>query len=293
MKEKINIVCGTTASGKSAYGVKLAHKLGDAAMIINADSMQVYREIPILTAQPILEEREGVEHRLYGTISCGQSKEFSAGKWLEMVIPEINSCFEQGLTPILVGGTGMYLQLLLEGLPVIPAISPEIRATIRQFPQQMTFEEAFALLIAKDPISAAKIKPNDWVRTLRALEVIEETGKPLSSWQDRAEPIFPRDQYYIIRVDRSRSEIYQNINQRFLSMIEQGAIEEVTKLLEKFAPTDLPPAHGLPELTSYLQGRITLEEAIAKGQQVTRNYAKRQLTWLNHQIQVDEVVELK
>ena len=286
MKDKINIICGTTASGKTSYAVKLAKKLG--AVIINADSMQIYKEIPILTAQPTITERQDIEHFLYGFIECGA--EFSVAVWLDKVTALIDTYKKQDIPIILVGGTGLYIQSLVRGISTIPKIAEIIRQKVRAWEKEKE-QDIFTLLQAKDPVSAAKLKPNDRQRILRALEVYEQTGKPITFFQEQGNQIFyPRDKFHLIRLHKDRELIYNNINKRFENMIAAGAIEEI-RTLRKIKPNAIyPKAHGLYEIIAYLKGQLSLEDCIKKAQQNTRNYAKRQLTWLNHQLTFDQEI---
>lgn len=286
---KINILCGTTASGKTKYAVELAQKID--GVIINCDSMQVYKEIPILTAQPSKEEREDIPHKLYGVIECGV--EFNVARWIELAAEEIKIAITAGKTPILVGGTGMYIKLLLEGISPIPKISANTKEVVKEYKHKYNQEQLYEKLMQLDPSTANSLKPNDQQRVQRALEVILETKKSLVEWQElKQAPLFLPEEYYLIRIKRPREIIYKAINERFLGMVNNGVIDEVSNLYHSKGDRSLPRAHGLPEIISYLKGEVTLENAIQRSQQITRNYAKRQTTWFNNQLSFNQVVEL-
>jgi tRNA dimethylallyltransferase len=276
MTSDILILTGTTCSGKSALALELAATR--PAVIINADAMQMYRELRILTARPSVEEEACVEHALYGVLDATTNG--SVKLWLEMVLPVIAQARKDGKLPMLVGGTGMYLKALMEGINDIPPIPDDVREAVRNT------ENIYEALQAKDPIMAARLKLGDTQRILRALEVVEATGESLASFQEKptTSPL-PDARFHMCFADKSREEIYARIDARFLQMMEQGALEEVRALMELQLPETLPlmRAHGVPELIRYLQGTMTREEAVAKGQQNTRNYAKRQITWLRNQ----------
>jgi tRNA dimethylallyltransferase len=286
MKNKINIIFGTTASGKTKLGIELAKKLD--GIVINYDSMQVYKEIPIISAQPTKEEQDGVAHLLFGYVSCVES--YSVGRWLDDAIPLIKKTLSENKTPILVGGTGMYVKNLIDGMPKIPEISTKTKAVVAEWKKALTSLELHEKLYELDPITANQLNPNDSQRIQRALKVVIDTGKSLSAWQKQNESVFPRDLFHIIKIEKPREQIYKNIDLRFIQMIEAGAVDEVSKLYNKFGNSEYPRACGLYELISYLNGDITLQEAISKSQQISRNYAKRQATWMNHQIEADKVI---
>ena len=281
MKNKINIIFGTTASGKTKLGIELAKKLD--GVVINYDSMQVYKEIPIISAQPTDEEKDGVEHLLFGYVSCVES--YSVGRWLDDAIPLIEKKLSENKTPILVGGTGMYVKNLIDGMPKIPSISVETKKLLAEWKKFMSSIELHEKLLELDPFMADQLNPNDLQRIQRALEVIIDTGKSLAVWQNQsAEAYFPKELFHIIKIEKPREQIYQNIDLRFLEMIKAGAVDEVLKLYNQFGNIEYPRACGLYEIIAYINGDITLQEAIEKSQQISRNYAKRQTTWMNHQI---------
>lgn len=267
---------GPTASGKSALAMNLAERVN--GVIINADAMQMYRDLCILTARPTEEEEAQIPHRLYGVLAATDTS--TVALWLQLVVPEIRAVWAAGQQPILVGGTGMYIKALMEGLAEIPAIPAEIRAEARRL--------GIAALADYDPLMHARLKPGDTQRRLRALEVVLATGKSLAEWQEMPPTLpLPEATFQVYKVDRSREEIYARIDQRFAEMAGNGAIEEVSKLQIPNLQTSNYPlfrAHGVPEILKYLAGEMTLEAAISQAQQNTRNYAKRQMTWLRNQL---------
>ncbi len=299
--DKIIIVGGATASGKSAFACKIAKKLQSVtrkkAIIINSDSMQIYKGLSIITAQPSFQDMQEVEHRLYGFHS--PCKHFSAGIWLDMVIPEIDNCLENNMIPILVGGTGMYIKSLTEGIAPIPDISPEIRRKTNDMLEEIGNEEFHNLLSEKDPIATEKISIGDRHRMSRAWEVIEQTGFSIYEWQKKTHKIFyDKSMFYGYFINPEREKLYYNCNKRFELMIEQGAIDEVKELMKVLA-NGRPSSHsqasegkressalkalGVSEIIAHIKGDISLEQAILDARQSTRRYAKRQITFFKNQ----------
>jgi tRNA dimethylallyltransferase len=279
---KIIILTGPTASGKSGLALSLAEKSG--GVIINADSQQMYRELRILTARPTPEEEARAPHRLYGLLP-GQEA-CSAGKWLNLARMEIDWTLGQGLLPIVVGGTGLYIRALMQGIAQIPDIDASVRQQAASDYDAMG-KEAFAERLKwVDPEFFARLAVHDRQRLIRAYEVWLGSGKPLSYWQSRpvAAP-YPADSYTLYRVDIPRDILYARCNARFAAMLEQGAMEEVKHLISLNLSPDLPvmKSVGVKELAQVLQGRLTLAEAAGAASQVTRHYAKRQITWFRHQ----------
>jgi tRNA dimethylallyltransferase len=280
---KIIVILGATTSGKTAYAIDLAHKIGGE--IINADSMQVYKEIPVLTAQPTEEEKSGIIHHLFGCISC--LEKFDVKNWIDSVAPLIKQIRLEGKHPILVGGTGMYIKSLVEGIAEVPEIDNSLRESLKLLPTETLYQK----LVERDFDISQKLKPGDRQRIIRALEVILSTGISLSKWQEKStSKFFNREEFDLIWLRRTREELYLRIDSRFKSMLKDGALLEASKLIDKRHL--LPKAHGLPELISFLLGNITLAEATKLAQQHTRNYAKRQLTWFRHQIDFDRAIDL-
>lgn len=276
---KIIIIGGPTASGKTALALDVARNID--AVIINADSQQVYKEIPIITAQPTLLEKGDIPHKIYGIISVREF--FSVAIWLELVEKEIKDAFAAGKTPILVGGTGMYIKSLVEGIAEVPEISQEIRSNIRA----EETENIYKLLLEKDPEIAAKLNPADRQRVLRAYEVVMETGKSLLYWhQQKTTPIFSPDMIKLFFLLPDRDKVYEKCNQRFLEMFDIGLMDEMQKLAEMNVPASMPAmrAHGLREVIAYIRGEMEYPDAISMAQQNTRKYVKRQFTWFRHQM---------
>ena len=253
-------------------------------MVVNADSAQIYRDLHVLSAAPAEEELRHAEHRLYGVqdgaLPC------SAADWAAMARSEISDVHATGRTPILVGGTGLYLRTLLEGIAPVPAIDPDVRSRVRE----TSVEENRAKLSKLDPEAAARLNPGDTARINRALEVILSTGRTLGEWQKQREGGIAGDvELRPIILLPPRKWLYARCDERFSHMIDRGAVAEVETLLARKLNPNLPVmrAIGVPELSAYLLGRASLDEAIAAGQQATRRYAKRQYTWFAHQPPAD------
>ena len=277
------LIAGPTASGKSAVALKLAEALekeGRKGVIINADSMQVYRDIPVLAASPSEEEREQADHRLYGAWDAGQA--CSAADWAARARDEIASVHADGGVPILVGGTGMYLKVLIEGIAPIPTIEPEVREVVRA----METGDAYRALEIEDPVRASELEPTDSQRIARALEVKRSTGVTLGDWQQaKTGGIGEEITLHPLVMTPPRQWVYERCDARFGQMLEDGAIEEVKALLARDLNPDLPAmrAIGVREIAALVRGEISKEEAIAAGSTATRQYAKRQFTWLRNQ----------
>jgi tRNA dimethylallyltransferase len=276
------VIAGPTASGKSALALALAEQIH--GVIVNADSAQIYRDLPILSAAPNVEERALAEHRLYGVrdgaLPC------SAADWAAMARSEVRGVHASGRTPILAGGTGLYLRTLLDGIAPVPAIDPEVRRRLREAPTQ----DNRAKLEKLDPEAAARLKPADTARISRALEVIVSTGRTLSEWhKQRAGGIGGEVELHPLILLPPREWIYRRCDERFARMIEEGAVEEVQALLARGLNANLPVMRGIGirEIATFLRGEMSLNDAVAAGQQATRRYAKRQYTWFAHQPPAD------
>jgi tRNA dimethylallyltransferase len=276
------VIAGPTASGKSALALVLAQQIG--GVIVNADSAQIYRDLRVLSAAPTDEDLRQAEHRLYGVrdgaLPC------SAADWATMAKAEIADIHSRGRTPIFVGGTGLYLRTLLDGIAPVPAIDPEVRERVRA----TTLEENRAKLASLDPGSVARLKAADTARINRALEVILSTGRTLAEWQkQRAGGIADEVELRPIILLPPRKWLYARCDERFAHMIDEGAVAEVELLLARKLNPNLPVmrAIGVPELSAYLLGKTLLDEAVTAGQQATRRYAKRQYTWFAHQPPAD------
>jgi tRNA dimethylallyltransferase len=276
---KTILIAGPTASGKSAAALTLAEHL--RGTVINADSMQVYRELAILTARPEQADMKLVPHRLYGIV--GAEEAYSVGRWLEDAACAIREAQGEGRVPILVGGTGLYFKALIEGLAPVPDVPPEIRKAWRERAEKLGAEGLYRELRARDPAMAARLKPTDPQRLLRALEVIDGTGVSLLEWQGgNTAPVLAPDSVLRLVIAPEREAVYAAIDARFAAMVEAGALEEVGALLALGLDPSLPAmrAQGVRQLASYLAGESSLEAAIAKAKTETRRYAKRQMTWL-------------
>ena len=282
--EKILIVAGPTASGKTGLAINLAKKYG--AEIINADSLQVYKENPIISAQPSLAERQNIKHHLMGYISG--SEEYNISRWLSDCIKIINNS-EKPL--IIVGGTGFFLKHLVFGMSQIPEVPNQIREEVRTLYAKIGPLEFYNKLRELDLLSAEKLAPNNGHRTMRAYEVILATGKSLNYWQKKNESFFPIERFKMIIIEPPREQLYSNCNKRFLEMLDNGVIEEVKFLLKQnFNPnTGIMKSHGVPELSKYISGEWSLEQSIEKAQRAVRNYAKRKTTWFKHQFNHPEL----
>ena len=276
------LLMGPTAGGKSALGLALAERLGGE--IVNADSMQVYRDFRILTARPTEEEEARAPHHLYGYADAGDL--YSTGRWLGDALAAINEIGARGRTPIVVGGTGLYFKALTEGLADIPAADPETRAALRSRAEREGAPALHAELAALDPITAARLERNDAPRILRALEVLETTGESISALQTQTKPALARDQWAGIALTPDREALYRVINARYDAMLEAGAIDEVRAFAARNLDPPLPAmkAHGAPALMAYLQGEMPLSVAAEIGKRDTRRYAKRQFTWIANQM---------
>ncbi len=292
---EILIITGPTACGKSALALSIAQKRAEQnknTVIINADSQQVYHEIRILSARPTQEEEQCAPHRLYGFI--GVKEDFSAGKWLKYTKMEIDWALSMGFLPIIVGGTGLYLKTLLNGIAQIPDIPPEVRLQAANDYDAMGKEAFSERLRAVDPAFFERLKVTDRQRLTRAYEVWLGSGKCLSWWQSQGvKPPYPSEYFTYYQMELPREELYRRCNMRFDSMMEQSALEEVRQLLLMGMSVDAPSMKsvGIKELSAYIKNEITLEQALASAKQATRNYAKRQLTWLRHQNHLETSVK--
>jgi tRNA dimethylallyltransferase len=287
---KAVLIAGPTASGKSALAVALAQKTG--GVVINADSMQVYRDLRILTARPARDEEAQVPHRLYGHVDAAVN--FSAGSWVADAGKVLAEARAQAWLPIFVGGSGLYFKALTRGLSAVPPIPPEIRESVRLRLERDGVEALHAELGKRDPASAERLKPRDRTRIARALEVVEATGRSLTDWhRDGLPPLLPPATFSALFLEPDRDALYARIDARFDAMLKAGAPEEVAALAARHLDPLLPAmkAHGVPALIRHLKGEITLEEAAVIGRADTRHYAKRQFTWFRHQLPEFEWVE--
>jgi tRNA dimethylallyltransferase len=281
---KAVLIAGPTASGKSALALALAEKLGGT--VINADSMQVYSHLRIITARPSPEEEARAPHRLYGTVD--EAENYSVGRWVEDVGEVLAAIAAEGRIPIVVGGTGLYFKALTSGLAAVPPIPAEVRAQVRARVDTEGVSALYAELMARDPETAHRLMPLDRVRVCRALEVILATGRSLSQWHQEGgmEPLLDPARAAKIFLTCERTELVARIDKRFTAMLEAGALDEVRALAARQLDPLLPAmkAHGVPWLIRFLSGEISLDEAADGGRMDTRRYAKRQVTWFRGQM---------
>ena len=285
------LIAGPTASGKSALALKLADKLG--GVIVNADSMQVYRDLRIITARPNAQEEARLPHRLYGHVDAAEN--YSVGRWCIDVRAALAEAERAGRLPIVVGGTGLYFKALTQGLAAGPPVPAEIRAAVRARLEAEGATTLHAELARRDPAMAARLKPGDRTRIARALEVLEATGRSLAEWHGEGMPAILNPEHAAkIFLEPDRAELHRRIDARFDAMLAAGALAEVRALAARGLDPLLPAmkAHGVPWLRRHLRGEITLEAAAAGAKQDTRRYTKRQLTWFRHQMPEWTWVEL-
>ena len=279
-RPNVALIAGPTASGKSALALMLAEKRG--GMIINADSAQVYRDLRIVTARPSPEEEARAPHRLFGHVDAADTG-YSAARWAAEARVEIDRAVAASSLPILVGGTGLYLRTLIDGIAPVPEIDPKIRAEVRA----MNLADAYAALTRVDRAEAARLNPADTTRIARALEVIRSTGRPIADWRrERVGGIGDHISLVALVLLPPRDWLYERIDRRFAAMVDAGAMDEVTALIgREDVPLDAPVrrAIGMPELAAAALGELTLAEAIARASLATRQYAKRQYTWFRNQ----------
>lgn len=273
------LIAGPTASGKSAWAIRLAERHN--GVIVNADSMQVYRDLSILTARPGRADVEAAPHALYGYVAG--SEPYSVGRWIADAEAAIRQCWDRGRLPIVVGGTGLYFKALLEGLSPIPQIPPNIREHWRGEARRLGPAGLHAVLSAHDPHTAARLLPTDPQRLTRALEVLEATGRPLSDWQrEPGRPVLRETEVFRCVVSLSREVLVDRAAARFDAMMAAGALDEVRDLLANGYSSELPVmrALGVAPLAAHIRGEMQLEGAVARAKLDTRQYVKRQLTWL-------------
>lgn len=280
---KAVLIAGPTASGKSALALELALNAG--GIVINADSMQVYRDLRVITARPTQDEEARVPHCLYGYVDAAVN--FSAGAWVADAANALEQARVEGRLPIFIGGTGLYFKALTAGLSVVPPIPAEIRENVRARLDRNGVEALHAELARRDPRAAERLNLRDRTRIARALEVIEATGRSLLDWHHEGQPpLLPKDSFRAVFLAPERDELYARIDARFDAMLDAGALTEVEQLAARGLDPLLPAmkAHGVPVLIRHLRGELNLEEAAIIGRADTRHYAKRQFTWFRHQL---------
>ena len=289
MLKRVIIIAGPTASHKSAMAIEVAREF--SGLIINADSMQVYKQLNLLTARPQTECLKMAPHRLYGILDADDP--CSVGRWLDLVIVEVERAWVQKKLPIIVGGTGMYIKALLSGLAPIPSIPPSSRADIIELYEKLgenLFRKELALL---DPEATIRINQGDSQRLIRAFEVVKVTGRSLSDWQkEQTNASFADTSFGVIALLPERQDIYSQVNVRFDWMIKNGVMDEVRDVLHLQLDKNLPlmKAVGLPELLSVFNGETDLESAKNDAKKATRRLAKRQLTWFRNQLEADLII---
>jgi tRNA dimethylallyltransferase len=281
MNNRPILIAGPTASGKSALALRLARERD--GVVINADSMQVYADLRVITARPTIEEEALAPHRLYGHVDGAVN--YSVGRYVEDAARVLASVREAGQTPIFVGGTGLYFKALTEGLSEIPPVPQEVRDAVRARCAGRESVELHALLEERDPGSAARLRPSDRLRIMRALEVQAATGRSIRSFHDEKDPGPLADADAIkLFLAPDRAVLRARIDARFADMMGQGALDEVARLMARGLDPMLPVmrAHGVPGLIAHLRGAVSLEDAIIRAQNDTRAYAKRQFTWFRN-----------
>jgi len=277
LKSKIILIFGPTASGKSSFAIKLAKKINGE--VINADSMQVYKELKILSARPFQKDYKNIKHHLYGFQSV--KKNFSTGDWLKLVNKKILEIKKRKKTPIIVGGTGLYFKALTDGLVSIPNIPIKLRAKIRSLHKKIGSKSFFSKLIKLDPLSKNKISSSDTQRVIRAYEVKLFTNQSIYDWFKNTQSKFENKNFYKIYLDYPREGLIERINTRVKDMVKKGAISEVKRFIKLKVPKakTASKAIGIEEIRSYLEKKIEIIEVIEKISIKTRQYAKRQSTW--------------
>ena len=277
------LIAGPTASGKSALALDVARRVG--GVVINTDSMQVYRDLRVLTARPTHAEEAAAPHRLYGDVDAAVN--YSAGAFVADAAAVLSEVRASGSIPIFVGGTGLYFKALTRGLSAVPEIAADVRDDVRARLERDGPEALHVALALRDPASAARFNPRDRSRVARALEVVEGTGRSLTDWHhDALPPLLPEGSFDAVFLDVDRDVLYARIDARFDAMLALGALDEVAALKDRHLDPVLPAmkAHGVPALFKHLNGEQSLEDAAIIGRADTRHYAKRQFTWFRHQL---------
>lgn len=275
------VITGPTASGKSGFALSVARAYD--GVVINADSMQVYDELRVLSDRPTPETEAAVPHRLYGVLAAADP--CTAERWRGWALGEVDAAHAEGRLPILVGGTGLYLRAFLQGLAPVPDIPDAIRRGVRRLQHEGGPVGLRRALAHEDPAMAARLNPDDGQRQARALEVIRATGRSLADWQADAHPASTAYDVLTLAALPPRGPLYRKIDDRLAWMVAHGGLDEVRGLLDQRLPADLPAmkAVGVPQLARHLRGELSYPDALAKAQQATRQFAKRQLTWLRTQ----------
>ncbi|MGQ0677029.1 MAG: tRNA (adenosine(37)-N6)-dimethylallyltransferase MiaA [Rhodospirillales bacterium] len=287
-KAPVVIVAGPTASGKSALALALAREFRGA--VVNADSMQLYRELRVLTARPDEAALAQAPHHLYGILSARDPA--SAGRWRALALAAIEAARAAKRLPIVAGGTGLYLRALTEGLSPVPPVPEAVRRAARDRHAELGGEKFHAALAGRDPAAARRLKPGDTQRLIRAWEVVEATGVRLSDWQKKPGEAGPC-RFFSILLMPPRAALNAAIDARFLEMMTRGALDEARSLAVLGLDPALPAlkALGVPALLNHINGLVSLDEAVEAGQRASRQYAKRQATWFRHQFRPDLTID--
>jgi len=284
------VIGGPTASGKSACALDVAEEFD--GVVINADSMQVYEILNTITARPSFEDEARAPHKLYGVLSPTEA--CSAGRWQTMAIEAVREAWAEGKLPIVCGGTGLYIRTLIEGIGAFPEVPEEIRQQAMIRLKELGNEAFHAEVAERDPVIAERLHPSDSQRLIRAWEMFEATGKPLSQWQKEVKPVPPLPGLNVatLLLLPDRADLYPACEARFDAMLDQGALDEVRALEAMHLSPDLPAmkALGVPEMLSYLRGEKTLDEARDWAKTTTRRFAKRQMTWFRNQVEPDLLI---
>ncbi len=280
---KVILIAGPTASGKSALALEIAVSLG--GVIVNADSMQVYRDLRIITARPAPADESQAPHRLYGHVDAAEN--YSTGRWCVDAAAALATARQEGSVAILVGGTGLYFKALTQGLAAVPPIPADIRTDVRARLESQGAAALHTELAQRDPVAAARLMPNDRARVTRALEVVLATGRSLLAWHEEGLPasLDPANAAKVF-LDVGREELAERIDRRFDAMMAAGALDEVRALAARNLNPNLPAmkAHGVPWLVRHLKGEVPVAEAVEHAKLETRQYTKRQATWFRNQL---------
>ncbi len=281
MTTRIWLIAGPTASGKSALALRLAAQTGGE--IVNADALQLYADLRLLSARPSPEEEAAVPHHLFGVADGADG--WSVGRWLRAATPVLDEIAARGRTAIVVGGTGLYFKALTDGLAEIPPVPPAARTQAEVLFHSEGEAATRARLASADPVSEARIAPGDRTRLIRALEVWLATGESLTHWHAQTRPALAPGSWRTVAIEPDRAALYGRCDMRLGAMVEAGALEEVARLAARGLAPELPvmKAVGVRELAAHLRGEMTLEAALTAARQETRRYAKRQLTWIRNQ----------
>ena len=293
--QRVIVIAGPTASGKSAYALKMAGECN--GVIINADSLQIYHALPILTAQPSQQELAGYPHRLYGVLD--PTVIGSVAEWINLAVAEIEKACASGMTPIVVGGTGLYIKSLIYGLSPLPVVADDLREQARKRQAEIGNPAFHAELAVIDPMMAARLKPNDTQRLIRAYEVIKSTGKSLAIWQETPPvPPLPTATFDTILVDGPRDVLRDRARRRLGQMVDLGVVNEVRNFSERIKRGEIAPdavptiALGYHAFVEAINGKITIDQAVDEAVTQTGQYIKRQQTWFRHQMPFDRTINV-